>query len=78
MYVGVLFVLFGEALLFESTALIIYSFLVWLLFYSFVMLYEEPTLKGKFGDAYLQYIDAVPRWLPDIHLFMKTLNRKNQ
>jgi protein-S-isoprenylcysteine O-methyltransferase Ste14 len=78
MYVGVLLVLFGEMLLFESTALIIYSFLVWLLFHSFVILYEEPTLKGKFGDAYLQYIGSVPRWLPDTHLLMKTMKRKNR
>ena len=76
MYVGVLFVLFGEILLFESTALIIYAFFVWLLFNSFVILYEEPTLKNKFGRSYEQYVDSVPRWLPDIHLFMKTLKSK--
>lgn len=77
MYVGVLLVLFGEILFFESTVLIIYLFLVWLLFHLFVIFYEEPTLKDKFGSAYIQYMESVPRWLPDINLLMKTLKRKN-
>ncbi|MGD9187207.1 MAG: isoprenylcysteine carboxylmethyltransferase family protein [Desulfobacteraceae bacterium] len=76
MYVGVLFVLFGEILLFESTVLIIYSFFVWILFNSFVVFYEEPTLKDKFGHSYEQYIDLVPRWLPDINLLIETLKSK--
>ncbi|MGD9215305.1 MAG: isoprenylcysteine carboxylmethyltransferase family protein [Desulfobacteraceae bacterium] len=76
MYVGVLFVLFGEILLFESTALIIYSFFVWLLFNSFVILHEEPTLKDKFGNSYEQYFDSVPRWLPDIYLLIKLIKTK--
>ncbi len=76
MYVGVIFVLSGEILLFESTALIIYSFTVWLLFHSFVILYEEPTLKDKFGGSYAQYVESVPRWLPGINLLIRTLKKE--
>lgn len=73
MYVGVIFVLSGEILIFESTVLIIYSLMVLLLFHLFVILYEEPTLKNKFGDSYERYIGSVPRWLPDFNLFIKNL-----
>jgi protein-S-isoprenylcysteine O-methyltransferase Ste14 len=30
----------------------------------FVRLYEEPTLRGKFGPAYDEYCRNVHRWLP--------------
>ncbi len=31
---------------------------------SFVLLYEEPTLRKKFGTDYEEYCRNVPRWLP--------------
>ena len=30
----------------------------------FVIGYEEPTLRRRFGSAYLEYRRAVPRWIP--------------
>ena len=33
-------------------------------FHLFVVLYEEPTLEAKFGEAYARYRQTVPRWLP--------------
>jgi protein-S-isoprenylcysteine O-methyltransferase Ste14 len=30
----------------------------------FVLLYEEPTLRRKFGEEYEAYCKRVPRWLP--------------
>ena len=30
----------------------------------FVVFYEEPTLRRKFGDDYLEYCRHVRRWLP--------------
>ena len=30
----------------------------------FVIGYEERTLRRRFGDAYLEYLQTVPRWLP--------------
>jgi len=64
MYVGVLLILFGEAIVFASSVLVRYALVVWLLFHLFVVLYEEPTLKEKFGTAYEDYCRAVPRWIP--------------
>jgi len=31
---------------------------------AFVLLYEEPYLRRKFGPAYLSYCETVNRWLP--------------
>ncbi len=64
MYVGVLALLLGEALLFESGVLIGYAALALLVYQLFVVLYEEPTLRRKFGDAYQRYCDETPRWFP--------------
>jgi protein-S-isoprenylcysteine O-methyltransferase Ste14 len=33
----------------------------------FVMFYEEPTLRGKFGADYEAYCRNVRRWLPRLH-----------
>jgi protein-S-isoprenylcysteine O-methyltransferase Ste14 len=64
MYVGVLSIVVGQAVWFESMVLFGYTALVCLLFCSFVMLYEEPVLRHKFGDSYERYSKTVPRWLP--------------
>jgi protein-S-isoprenylcysteine O-methyltransferase Ste14 len=32
----------------------------------FVVLYEEPTLRRKFGAAYEEYCRNVHRWLPRV------------
>lgn len=37
----------------------------------FVLLYEEPTLRGKFGIDYEEYCRHVPRWLPRLHPWVK-------
>ena len=64
MYVAVLSVVFGQALIFGSTILLVYSIALWTAFHSFVMLYEEPTLRMKFGRSYDVYCANVSRWLP--------------
>jgi len=64
MYLGVSSVVLGQAVWFESRVLFGYAALVFLLFCIFVMLYEEPVLRRKFGDSYERYCKTVPRWLP--------------
>jgi protein-S-isoprenylcysteine O-methyltransferase Ste14 len=64
MYVGVASIVWGEALLFGSRDLAVFAAAVCLAFHAFVVLYEEPSLRGRFGDAYVRYCGAVPRWLP--------------
>jgi protein-S-isoprenylcysteine O-methyltransferase Ste14 len=38
----------------------------------FVRLYEEPTLRKKFGADYEAYCKSVPRWLPRLHAWNQT------
>jgi protein-S-isoprenylcysteine O-methyltransferase Ste14 len=64
MYVGVMSILLGEALLFVSRFMLTYSLIVFVGFNLFVLIYEEPTLRRKFGESYERYCRAVPRWLP--------------
>ena len=33
----------------------------------FVVFYEEPTLRRKFGTDYEEYCRNVPRWMPRLH-----------
>lgn len=64
MYIGVLAVLFGEAILFHSLVLAGMGLLASTAVHLFVVFYEEPTLRRQFGASYEAYLRAVPRWLP--------------
>jgi protein-S-isoprenylcysteine O-methyltransferase Ste14 len=64
MYVAVLAIIVGEALILGSAALLTYAALVTLAFHTFVVLYEEPTLRERFGLEYEAYAASVPRWIP--------------
>jgi protein-S-isoprenylcysteine O-methyltransferase Ste14 len=64
MYVGVVAVIVGQALLFSDPRLLLYAAIVWLSFHLFVLVYEEPTLGEKFGARYDDFRANVPRWLP--------------
>ncbi len=66
MYVGVAAILFGEALFFRSATLAVYALAVTTAFHLFVVFYEEPTLRKKFGKSYDDYCLTVPRWWPRI------------
>ena len=64
MYIGILLLLAGEAMLFQSRSLLGYAGIVFLFFFLFVVAYEEPALARKFGQDYERYCDRVPRWIP--------------
>lgn len=64
MYVGVLLVLLGEALFFQSARFLIYTMAWLLLVHVFVVLHEEPYLTDRFGDSYRHYRSRVRRWIP--------------
>ena len=61
MYISVAMVLAGECLLFRSWALGRYLTLCFAIFFLFVLFYEEPVLRSKFGPTYEQYCRDVPR-----------------
>jgi protein-S-isoprenylcysteine O-methyltransferase Ste14 len=64
MYTGLLVVLVGEAILFESRDLVLYIAAIWLVTHLFVCFYEEPTLTRRYGVEYLRFKKHVPRWIP--------------
>lgn len=64
MYVGILAMIIGHFLWFGYWNLLIYALVVFLAFHTFVIYYEEPTLKRNFGAAYEDYLGRVPRWFP--------------
>jgi protein-S-isoprenylcysteine O-methyltransferase Ste14 len=64
MYVAVLALIAGQALLFADTRLVLYGAGFWLATHSFVVMYEEPTLARMFGGEYHRYRANVPRWIP--------------
>ena len=66
-YVGVLLVVVGEALLLGQPRLLVYAAAIWLGAAFFVRYYEEPALARRFGSAYEEYRRAVPAWLPRMH-----------
>ena len=64
MYVAVVAVILGQAILFGDTRLMTYGGLVCLAFHAFVLTYEEPVLDLKFGAQYEDFRANVPRRIP--------------
>ena len=64
MYVSLIVVLAGEALLFASLWLALWSVVLFVAFHARVVVYEEPTLARTFGASWERYREATPRWLP--------------
>ena len=64
MYVAILAVIVGQALLLGHLGLLLYAAAIWLIAAAFVRFYEEPTLTRHFGADYEAYRRAVPAWWP--------------
>ena len=64
MYLAVAAIIVGQALLLGRLVLLAYGAAFVLAVTAFVHLYEEPTLRRRFGEEYERYTRAVPRWLP--------------
>ena len=64
MYVAVLALIAGQALVLGHVALLLYGALIWCAFHLFVTLYEEPKLRRQFPQDYPPYLAGVRRWLP--------------
>lgn len=63
-FIAVVAIILGQALLLADWRLVVYGALLWLLFHVQVVAYEEPTLARTFGSEYEAYRAAVPRWIP--------------
>lgn len=66
MYLSVTLIVLGEVLLTRSRALLVY----WVIWFAavnlFVIGYEEPNLRRRFGESYERYTRRVGRWIPRI------------
>ncbi len=64
MYVAVLTVIVGQALILGQLVLLPYAAAFWVITAAFVRWYEEPALTRRFGPDYEAYRRAVPAWRP--------------
>ena len=64
MYVAVISLILGQALLFGSVWTLVYGLFGWLIVHLFVLGYEEPTLSRSYGEQYDRYRANVRRWIP--------------
>jgi protein-S-isoprenylcysteine O-methyltransferase Ste14 len=64
MYLGVLLLVVGQALLLGREILFAWAAAAWLIFTAFLAFYEEPQLRTRFGASYDDYRRRVRRWLP--------------
>lgn len=66
MYLAVLAIILGQALLFGSGAAVIYAVITFAAVLLFVQFYEEPTLERTYGDEYREYRRNVRGWIPRV------------
>jgi protein-S-isoprenylcysteine O-methyltransferase Ste14 len=64
MYVSGIVALLGWMVWSPSLPLIVAPLIFFTAAHLFVTLYEEPTLRKKFGAGYEDYCRRVPRWIP--------------
>lgn len=63
MYFSYFFIILGEFFLF-GYMILFYYFLFIIFFINFYLIFfEEPALKRRFGEEYLLYKKRVPRWI---------------
>lgn len=61
---GVIFTLWGEAVLMARIVMIAYALVFTWCIHFWVVFFEEPALQERFGNEYKSYRNAVPRWFP--------------
>jgi protein-S-isoprenylcysteine O-methyltransferase Ste14 len=61
---GVLFIVFGEALVLRSPPHFVWALCFLCMNLVYIPLLEEPQLAQRFGDAYREYRAHVPRFIP--------------
>jgi protein-S-isoprenylcysteine O-methyltransferase Ste14 len=66
MYSSVLAVVFGQAVFYRQANVGVYGLFLAACFHSFVMFYEEPTLRAQFDGEYEEFCRRVPRWIPRV------------
>lgn len=67
MYLCVTAIVLGEVLLTGSRGLLLYWAIWFVVVNLFVIGYEEPNLRARFGESFERYVATVGRWLPKLH-----------
>ena len=65
-HIGALTVLVGFGLYEYSVSILLLCLVVFALVHLFIVVYEEPGLKARFGVTYSEYCAGVPRWIPHL------------
>jgi protein-S-isoprenylcysteine O-methyltransferase Ste14 len=73
MYLAVLAIILGQALLFGSGAALLYAGIVLLAVVLFVLGYEQPTLQLEYRDEYREYRRNVRGWIPRVRPWKQSL-----
>ena len=73
-YVAVVAIILGQAVLMGDWRLVVYGALLWLAFHVFVVAYEEPTLELTFGSR----VRGVPRRRPALDTADDPMARLNE
>lgn len=72
MYLAVLAIILGQALLCASIATLVYAVVVLVAVALFVRFYEQPTLERTYGDEYRAYRRNVRGWMPRLRPWTNT------
>lgn len=64
MMMGVLMIVLGEALIISSLPVAIWLGVLFVGMNVFILFFEEPGLKKRFGEEYVEYTRHVRRWIP--------------
>jgi protein-S-isoprenylcysteine O-methyltransferase Ste14 len=64
MSLGAVAMMCGLGLFCRSISILIFSAILFVAMHGLVVLVEEPGLKRRFGQSYLQYKLKVNRWIP--------------
>lgn len=68
---GVIFVLFGEGLVLVSVPHLEWALAFLAINCIYLPLLEEPQLRQRFGDSYVEYCKHVPRFIPRLRPWSK-------
>ena len=63
-YLAVTSLIVAQALFFGDVRLLEYGLVVWAFFHFWVLAFEEPALRAKFGAEYGDFCAHVRRWIP--------------
>jgi protein-S-isoprenylcysteine O-methyltransferase Ste14 len=78
MYVAVLTMVLGQAVIWGSAGLLAYAALLGAAFALFVRFYEEPKMRATYGDEYERFRANVPGWIPRLRPWRGALDKRGR